>query len=102
MTIACPELGLDVEVSDAAGLARLDVGAVEPWSADVPRLYTVTVANATETITLRVGFRRVEVVGDAWLVNGRRVRLRGVNRHDFDPANGRVVDPEALRSSCTS
>ncbi len=96
--IACPHLGLNLEVSDAAGLGRLDLGPVEPWSADVPRLYQVTVSNAAETITLRVGFRRVEIVGDAWLVNGRRVRLRGVNRHDFDPVNGRVVDPESLRA----
>ncbi|MDN5570560.1 MAG: DUF4981 domain-containing protein [Propionibacteriaceae bacterium] len=94
--ITCAELGLDAEV-DAAAPGVIDVGPVEPWSADVPRLYGITVANDAETIELAVGFRRVEIVGDAWLVNGRRVRLRGVNRHDFDPVDGRVVDPAELR-----
>ncbi|WP_232549817.1 glycoside hydrolase family 2 TIM barrel-domain containing protein [Propioniciclava soli] len=94
--ITCPELGLDATV-DADAPGTIAVGEVEPWSADVPRLYTVTVANEVESIELRVGFRRVQIDGDAWLVNGRRVRLRGVNRHDFDPVNGRVVDPAELR-----
>ena len=40
---------------------------------------------------LRVGFRRVEIVGVDLLVNGRRVLIHGVNRHDFDQHTGRVI-----------
>ena len=97
--VRCPELGLEAELRDAAAAHALDVGPVEPWSADVPRLYEVVVANAAETVTVRTGFRRVEVVGDAWLVNGRRLRLRGVNRHDFDPIEGRVFDAPKVREA---
>lgn len=97
LTVACAELGWHAPVPDADAPHRFELGRVQPWSADVPRLYDVTVASAAETVTVRTGFRRVEVRGDAWLVNGRRVRLRGVNRHDFDPRHGRVVDPDALR-----
>lgn len=96
--LACPELGLLVRVDSPTAPHQIPVGPVEPWSADVPRLYDVRVSNAVETISLRTGFRRVEVVGDAWLVNGRRIRLRGVNRHDFHPELGRVFDTERVRS----
>lgn len=97
--LACPELGLDTTIANAEGPHRLEVGEVVAWSADRPRLYAVEVSNAAETVVIRVGFRRVEVVGDAWLVNGRRVRLRGVNRHDFDPVDGRVFHEDRVREA---
>ncbi|HOA58904.1 MAG TPA: glycoside hydrolase family 2 TIM barrel-domain containing protein [Dermatophilaceae bacterium] len=97
--VTCPDLGLAAEIVDAAAPHTFEVGPVDPWSADAPRLYDVEVANAAETVTVRTGFRRVEVVGDAWLVNGRRVRLRGVNRHDFDPIEGRVFHADRVREA---
>ncbi len=97
--VTCAALGLDAELPDATAANILDVGPVEAWSADAPRLYEVEVANAAETLLVRTGFRRVEVVGDAWLVNGRRVRLRGVNRHDFDPIDGRVFHADRVREA---
>ncbi len=93
--VTCADLGLDVTLE--APTDRIDVGPVEPWSADVPRRYDIEVSNASETVSLRVGFRRVEIVGNAWLVNGRRLRLRGVNRHEFHPSGGRVFDAEQAR-----
>lgn len=96
--VACPELDLALSISAPDASHQLPLGPVEPWSADVPRLYDVEVSNAVETIRLRAGFRRIEVIGDAWLLNGRRIRLRGVNRHDFDPELGRVFDVERVRA----
>ena len=96
--ITCAELGLDHVVEDADTLGTLDVGPTEPWSADRPRLYTVEVGNAAETVTLRVGFRRVEIDGAGWLVNGRQLRIRGVNRHDFHPEDGRVFHEDDVRA----
>ena len=93
--ITCSELGLDATLDSP--VERLEVGPVEPWSADVPRLYEIEVFNAAETVKLRVGFRRVEIDGSAWLVNGRRLRLRGVNRHEFHRTSGRVFDAEQAR-----
>lgn len=98
VTVSCPELGLEVRLADPSVPHRLEVGPVESWSADAPRLYEITVTNAAETVSVRTGFRRVEVVGDAWLVNGRRLRLRGVNRHDIHPERGRVFDLEQARA----
>jgi beta-galactosidase len=94
-----PELGVDVEWSSAADVAPIDIDRVDPWTAESPRLYDATVASAgeTETISLRIGFRTVRIVGDRFLVNGRRVVLHGVNRHDTNPDLGRGFDEEFVR-----
>ena len=87
------------------GSARLEtsVPGVQPWSAEVPKLYDLEVSllDASGTVIdraqARVGFRSVEVRGLDLLINGRRVRIQGVNRHDFDQHTGRVIIPEAMR-----
>ena len=52
----------------------------------------------SERFTLQVGFRRVEIRGVDLLINGRRVFIRGVNRHDFDQHTGRVVTRQQFRA----
>jgi beta-galactosidase len=90
--VTVPELGIDV----AAG-EPVDVAAVEPWSAEVPRLYDAEVTSEGERVRLRIGFRTVAVEDGLLRVNGRRVLLRGVNRHEFDPDHGRAVSEEVMR-----
>ncbi len=97
VTLRCAELGLEASFPTPGDVVPLDAGIVEPWSADVPRRYRVEVVSAAETISLDTGFRRVEIVGHEWRVNGRKLRLRGVNRHEFDPDHGRVFDASKAR-----
>jgi beta-galactosidase len=88
------------------GLAtwQIEVPDVEPWSAELPNLRTLTVrlvspsGERVETASIRVGFRRVEIRGLDLLINGKRMLLRGVNRHDFDQRTGRVVSRESMRA----
>jgi beta-galactosidase len=83
---------------------RIDVADIEPWSSEVPTLYPLTVrlvdpaGRVVEEAEQRIGFRRVEVRGFDLLINGRRVLIRGVNRHDFDQHTGRVVSAESMRA----
>ena len=95
--LSLPELGIDVEWTSASDVGSIEVGKVDPWSAERPRLYEATVASGTETIALRVGFRTVQIAGDRFLVNGRRVVLHGMNRHDTHPDLGRGFDEEFVR-----
>lgn len=74
----------------STGVDPLTVGEVRPWSAEDPHLYDATVATDAETVTLRVGFRRVEVDGEIFRINGERIVFRGVNRHEADPVVGRA------------
>ncbi|WP_230196133.1 glycoside hydrolase family 2 TIM barrel-domain containing protein [Streptomyces coriariae] len=97
VTLRIPELGIERTWSDPAEVTPFDIADVEPWSAERPRLYDVTVSTAAETVTLRAGFRTVEIRGDRFVVNGRRVVFHGVNRHETHPLRGRVFDEEHAR-----
>ncbi|MFJ4783863.1 glycoside hydrolase family 2 TIM barrel-domain containing protein [Streptomyces sp. NPDC088794] len=97
VTLRIPELGVEQVWATPAEVAALDIAFVEPWSAERPRLYDATVSTAAESIALRVGFRTVEILGDQFLVNGRRVVFHGVNRHEAHPERGRVFDEEHAR-----
>jgi beta-galactosidase len=93
-------------VSDFLGEARLrgSVPAVRTWTAETPHLYGLDIrlhhpdGTVADESHHRVGFRTVEIAGADLLLNGVRVYLRGVNRHDFHPLTGRVVTPEDMRA----
>lgn len=97
--IEVPELGIEQEYRHPSEVEPIVVDEVEPWSAETPRLYdaTLTSRGGAERVTLRLGFRTVEIAGDQFLVNGRRVVLHGVNRHDTNPDLGRGFDEEFVR-----
>lgn len=74
-----------------------------PWTAETPTLYRVVASlldpegGERESVTCRVGFRRVEVRDRALRVNGRPVMIRGVNRHEHHPTRGKAVTLEDMR-----
>ncbi|MFI1398058.1 glycoside hydrolase family 2 TIM barrel-domain containing protein [Streptomyces sp. NPDC020681] len=87
-----PELG--ITDADPAGPHRIS-GAV-PWTAEQPRLYEAELVTPGERVRLRIGFRRVAVEDGLLKVNGRRILLRGVNRHEWDPETGRTLSYETM------
>ena len=67
------------------------------WSAEDPALYRLEIqvldggGALTETVTEQVGVRRFEIKDGVMRLNGRRILLRGVNRHEFSAYRGRCV-----------
>ncbi|UNK70485.1 glycoside hydrolase family 2 TIM barrel-domain containing protein [Microbacterium sp. H1-D42] len=92
-----PELAIDVTWATPADVRPVRIDAVAPWSAESPRLYDATVASASETISLRLGFRTVQVVDGEIRVNGTQVIFNGVNRHETHPDRGRMFDEDWVR-----
>ncbi|MFF7548736.1 glycoside hydrolase family 2 TIM barrel-domain containing protein [Streptomyces canus] len=96
----------DERVSDFLGEARLRtvVEDVRTWNAETPELYSLTVrlhradGTVADTSRHRTGFRDVEITGRDLLVNGERIFVRGVNRHDFHPLTGRTVSYDDMRA----
>ena len=68
------------------------------WNAEKPHLYTVELARAGETVTLKTGLREVSI-SDQYelLINGAPVKLRGVNHHDTSKYRGWCQTVEELR-----
>ncbi|MEJ8651613.1 glycoside hydrolase family 2 TIM barrel-domain containing protein [Streptomyces sp. MS1.AVA.3] len=89
--VAVPALGLDLATGESATVP------VRPWTAEQPHLYDGELVTSGERIPLRIGFRTVRVEDGLLKVNGRRILLRGVNRHEFHPRYGRTLDPETMR-----
>ena len=81
---------------------RLPVPSPQLWSAETPNLYTVLLTledeegHVLERHSFRHGFRRVEVKDAQLWVNGVSVKLKGVNRHEFNCRTGQVVSREDM------
>ncbi len=73
----------------------------ELWSAEKPNLYQVEITllkdnKAIEKFQCETGVRKLDINGETFLVNGKPVKLKGVNRHEHHPRTGRLVDAAAL------
>ncbi len=66
------------------------------WSAEKPNLYRVDIVQNGMAFSTPVGIREVKIDGPLLYVNGRRVFLKGVNRHDSSPLHGRAVTTDEL------
>ena len=70
-----------------------DISQPRLWSAEKPNLYPFSIdLGALEHFDYHLGVKKVEVVGEVFKINGKNVKLRGVNRHDHHPVTGRYVD----------
>jgi beta-galactosidase len=75
---------------------------VRPWSTEDPHRYRLVVTLRDEAGEVReataqwVGFRSVEIVDRDLLLNGERVLIRGVNRHDHHPDRAKTLTGEDL------
>lgn len=84
------------------GWLQADIKDPHKWSAENPYLYKLVLSLKDSTGTIventeaNVGFRKLEIKDGMFLVNGKQVRFRGVNRHEMDPSTGKVVTMEQM------
>lgn len=82
---------------------KTTIPRVKNWNAEVPYLYTLYVSlknrngDVLEVVPQRIGFKKIEIKGIDFLVNGKRVFLKGVNRHEHHPRNGHTLSKEDMR-----
>lgn len=75
---------------------------IQLWSSDSPYLYKaeILLQNATgelvEIIPHKIGFRRFEIRDKIMLLNGKRLIIKGVNRHEWNPERGRSITREDM------
>ncbi len=72
------------------------------WTAETPNLYSLELSledstgNVVERMEQKIGFRSVEIKAGQFLVNGKPIRFRGVNRHEHDPNTARVMTEKRM------
>ena len=90
-------------IRTAAATLTASVKNPGKWTAETPILYRLVVVlkdaqgQAVDFESCRVGFRKVEVKDGLILLNGRRLVLRGVDRHEHHPERGRALTQEDMR-----
>ena len=98
----CVELGdkkfeweIDIEAGEEryVELSPVELGEVELWDLENPVLYHVSMtisANGKklDTYESRIGFRHIEAKVDGFYLNGEKIFLRGLNRHQSYPYVG--------------
>lgn len=85
-------------LTPAGGEGTLDLAVPDfrVWSPATPHLHTVTVAVADDVIVERFGLRTVAAVGQEIRLNGRPIRLLGVNRHEAHPQLGPALPVQTM------
>jgi len=72
------------------------------WTAETPNLYVVVLkikkgnGEVVDIQSCRTGFRKIEIKDGIFLVNGKRVLMKGVNRHEHDPDTGHTLTEERM------
>lgn len=76
---------------------------VAAWTAETPNLYTLFISltdakgQLIEVIPQRIGFRTVEIRNNNLLVNGKRIFIKGVNRHEHNAIQGHTLTHDDMR-----
>jgi beta-galactosidase len=78
------------------------IANVKAWSAESPNRYRLEFSIAPASggdahyVSKHIGFREVELRDGQFLVNGKPVLLKGVNRHEHDERHGHVISRESM------
>ena len=72
----------EVEVVFRNGRATVNVPDFKLWSPDSPNLHTVALGTKHQELGARFGIRTIEAKNRGLYLNGERIFLKGVNRHD--------------------
>ena len=82
-----------------------ETGVIKSWDNHHPYLYHAIVelknaenGNLLEIIPYDIGFRRVEIIDKVIYLNGKRLVITGVNRHEWSPKTGRCIGLEEMHS----
>lgn len=70
------------------------------WSAETPTCYRIVLqvnsGNETSYYQETLGFRDIEIKGNVLYVNGKAVKMKGVNIHEFEPTKGRAISHDDM------
>ena len=84
------------DVDESGKIVVPTVKNAKLWSDEEPNLYALTLHCGNEYITLPIGARRVEIKDGCVVINGKKVKAKGVNRHDSHHLLGHATPVEHM------
>ncbi|MDR2091395.1 MAG: hypothetical protein LBP62_07110 [Clostridiales bacterium] len=96
------------ETADANPSLSLKKLAVKEWSAEIPEIYELIITlekrgndgekgEIYDVIRNYTGFKTIEIDGNVFKLNGKKIKIKGVNHHDSTPSGGYVMTAEELK-----
>lgn len=82
---------------EEGGLVTFRISDAKLWSAEEPNLYDAKIATSDEVIYEKVGVREIKIENGVFKINGKHVKLLGVNHHDTHPDFGQTLPAGYLR-----
>lgn len=92
------------QISGKESSFSAEIKDIALWSAEKPNTYKAvfTVSdengNTVEIVPQTIGFRQFKMDGNIMKINGKRIVFKGVNRHEFDPYNGRAIPADEIEN----
>ena len=102
--VAEKSVQLKKENDHLEGTICIDLETVRLWDNHNPYLYHAYVelkaedGSLVEVIPYDIGFRRIEIIDKIIYLNGKRLVITGVNRHEWNPKTGRCIGLEDMRA----
>jgi beta-galactosidase len=102
VTVASRSLRVEKTGRTDVALTLANLGNVKLWDVSTPKLYGVRVAlsigdKQAHEYRARIGFRDARFAADGFFLNGRRLRIFGLDRHELYPYLGFAMPPRVLR-----
>ena len=95
---------LEDKDGDFVGSISDDIKDIKKWDNHTPYIYKAYIellkadGEIIEVVPYRIGFRRIEIKNKVMLLNGERLIINGVNRHEWNPKTGRCIGLEDMVS----
>ena len=90
-------IGLEEKDGELVGFVSTEISGVQKWDNHNPYLYKtfLEIQDAEgailEVVPYSIGFRRIEIIDKVIYLNGKRLVIVGVNRHEWNPKTGRCI-----------
>ena len=97
-------LQLNKENNHLEGTICVDLESVRLWDNHNPYLYHAYIelkaedGSLAEVIPYDIGFRRIEIIDKVVYLNGKRLIITGVNRHEWNARTGRCIGIEDMKA----
>ncbi|MBE6644462.1 MAG: DUF4981 domain-containing protein [Ruminococcaceae bacterium] len=91
---------IETVTAELISSGRIDFSSLESpklWSDESPYLYAIEFRAGDEVIRINTGVRRIEIKGKVIYINGKKVKAKGVNRHDSHPHLGHSTPMEHMK-----